>query len=45
MSLHALVRQYPRLAGHLGAGCDETASGLLFVRSFGNRRDQMIGRG
>ena len=36
MSLHALDRQYPRLAGHLGADCDEAAAGLLFVRSFGS---------
>lgn len=36
ISLHALVRQYPHLVGHLGADCDETAPALLFVRSFGN---------
>jgi hypothetical protein len=32
----ALSKQYPRLTGHLGAACDETAHALLFVRSFGH---------
>ena len=34
-SLDTLARQYPRLAGQLGAACDEHAAGLLFVRSLG----------
>jgi ADYC domain len=29
-----LAARYPRLAGQLGANCDEHASALLFVRSF-----------
>lgn len=33
LDMSALVQAYPRLAGHLGADCDESA-GLLFVRSF-----------
>jgi hypothetical protein len=34
-SVDALARLYPRLAGHLGADCDERVSALLFVRSVG----------
>ncbi len=34
-SLDALVQNYPRLIANLGAECDENASALLFVRSFG----------
>lgn len=33
--LAALGITCPRLAGHVGTSCDETAPGLLFVRSFG----------
>ena len=33
LSMADLARDYPRLAGHIGAGCDEAAPGLLFVRS------------
>lgn len=32
-SLDTLTRQYPRLAGHLGADCDKSAPALLSVRS------------
>lgn len=35
ISLDALVQRYPRLTGHTGAGCDEPAAALLFVRSVG----------
>ena len=37
LTMRDLVQQYPRLAGHMGADCDVTAPGLLFVRSFGTR--------
>jgi hypothetical protein len=34
VTLEELGKTYPRLAGHLGAACDEHAPALLFVRSF-----------
>jgi ADYC domain len=35
ISLDTVRQRYPRLAGHLGLDCDDRASALLFVRSFG----------
>jgi len=32
--MQALAQAYPRLAGRLGADCDDS-TGLLFVRSIG----------
>ena len=34
LDLDALGAQCPRLAGHLGETCDETAPALLYVRSY-----------
>ena len=34
ISLDMVGQRYPRLADHLGAGCDENAPALIFVRSF-----------
>ena len=34
LDLDALRAQCPRLAGHLGEACDETAPALVYVRSF-----------
>jgi hypothetical protein len=34
LDLDALGAQCPRLAGHLGEACDETAPALLYVRSY-----------
>jgi hypothetical protein len=40
LPLATLGERYPRLAGHLGAACDEQTMGLVYVRSFGPDRAQ-----
>lgn len=34
LSMHDLAEHYPRLAGHVGTRCDDTAHALVFVRSY-----------